>query len=125
MSNILVVEIKMLTKTPKFLSVPLCGTIPHSPTLCMFSSAHLSEGDSHPLPVVLIHTTVSSLSSAPPQPPSAFHLLGDTDSCLCGGIVNCFGEDVKMFQLSYHTANSLNTRFVPFFILPCLTVALH
>ena len=85
----LFVEIKTLTKAPKSLSVSLCGTIPHSPTLCIFSAAHPSGDNPHPLQVVLIHTTVSSLSPQllphHPQP----SLLEDTDSCLFEGIVDC------------------------------------
>ena len=61
--SILVAEIKMLRKTTTFLSMSLWG-------LCLFNSAHPSEGVSHPIQEGLIHTTVShlSLTDALPAP---------------------------------------------------------
>lgn len=66
MSNILVVERKLLTKTPKFLSVPLWGTIPHSPNSAC--SAQLIFRGRRPPPSGILnsHNLELSPSSTPP-----------------------------------------------------------
>lgn len=59
--NHFVVEIKMLAKALKFLSVLLWGPL-LTFHLCRFNPTHASEGDSHSLQEGLIHTTMNHLS---------------------------------------------------------------